>query len=427
MPNAQPGVELSHVVNLAIAATRERVGDAPVAVVAEYPAHFPALGGDARSLTDLLADIVQRAVERTAGGEVRVWVEMLPAGEKLVLRGRVFGDLAGLEEAGPWALVRVSLQTEGREWAPPLDSARQPAWEATVARLEGRLWYEQRETTVTVNLALPLLAAGANGEGPDVTALRQAVRSRVAPGGERAKRLLVMVAERGLREALDRDLTRAGYEVVTTDRGEEVLGLARQVQPDLVLLDLLSREPDAIEVAGVLKQDRRTRAIPVLFITSSEEEEGPVQMGAVGFMVRRAGTGALVQAVQTVLQSGLQPAARVLVAEPDDVARTGMVRMLQAYGYRVTEATGPEEALVLAERLAPGLILVNASLAKERDYWLLRGLRQVAPVAEIYVLAEAMGEAEAQAALKRGASVAGETGRLSDLLRRMQRGGSGSK
>lgn len=425
MANAQPGVELPHVVNLAIAATRERVGDAPVAVVAEYPAHFPALGGDAQSLTDLLADLVQAAVERTGGEEVRVWVELLPAGERPVIRGRVVGDLAGLEEAGPWALVRVGFQAPEEGWQPPLDEARQARWQASVARAEGRLWYEQEGLAVTISLALPLLAAGANGEGPDVTALRQAVRSRIAPGGERAKRLLVMVAEKDLREALDRDLTRAGYEVVTTDRGEEVLGLARQIQPDLVLLDLLSRDPDAFEVAGVLKQDRRTRAIPVLFITSSEEEEGPVQMGAVGFMVRRAGTGALVQAVQTVLQSGLQPAARVLVAEPDDVARTGMVRMLQAYGYRVTEATGPEEALVLAERLTPGLILVNASLAKERDYWLLRGLRQVAQGAEIYVLAEAMDEAEAQAALRRGASAAGETGRLSDLLRRIQ-GGPGA-
>ena len=38
----------------------------------------------------------------------------------------------------------------------------------------------------------------------------------------------------------------------------------------------------------------------------------------------------------------------------------------------MTEAAAAEEALALAERVAPGLILVNATLAKERDFWLLR-------------------------------------------------------
>ena len=85
-------------------------------------------------------------------------------------------------------------------------------------------------------------------------------------------------------------------------------------------------------------------------------------------------------------------------------------------------ASGPEEGLVLAERVHPDLVLVNAGLAQERDYWLLRGMRRAAEKAEIVVMAEAMSEAEGKAAMRRGASGYSETGKLSDLLRRGKRG-----
>jgi DNA-binding NarL/FixJ family response regulator len=110
------------------------------------------------------------------------------------------------------------------------------------------------------------------------------------------------------------------------------------------------------------------------------------------------------------------------VVEPSDALRETMVLMIQAHGYRVTEAGGPEEALVLAERVKPGLVLVNAGLAQDRDYWLLRGLRQVSTDIPVFVLAEALSEAEGKAAVRRGASGYTQTGKLPDLLSRVKTG-----
>ncbi len=139
-------------------------------------------------------------------------------------------------------------------------------------------------------------------------------------------------------------------------------------------------------------------------------------MGAASFLVRHAGTGSLLATVRSVLHEGLSPATRVLVVEPDEVILENIVMMIQASGYRVTVATAPEEALVLAERVDPGLILVNAQLARERNHWLLRSLRQNSEESEIIVLATALSDEEGQAAINRGASGYGETGDLSDLL-----------
>jgi DNA-binding NarL/FixJ family response regulator len=116
------------------------------------------------------------------------------------------------------------------------------------------------------------------------------------------------------------------------------------------------------------------------------------------------------------LESGISPSSRVLVVEANDVTRETIIQMIQSQGYRVTEARGPEEALALAERLSPRLILVNSQIAQERDYWLLRSLRPLSHDVDIFVLADVLSEEEGRAAISRGASGYSQTGRLRELL-----------
>ena len=104
------------------------------------------------------------------------------------------------------------------------------------------------------------------------------------------------------------------------------------------------------------------------------------------------------------------------MVEPDSALRENMIVMLQQQSFRVTEAAGAEEALVLAERLEPAVVLVNSQVAEARDYWLMRRLRRLSEAMQIMVMAEAMSEAAGRAAMRRGASGFGETGKLPDLL-----------
>jgi DNA-binding response OmpR family regulator len=166
----------------------------------------------------------------------------------------------------------------------------------------------------------------------------------------------------------------------------------------------------------VLKQDSFAQNIPLLFLTSVTDPEEGLRMGAVGFMIRPEGTGRLLTAIDAVLVSGISPSSRVLIIEPDDATRESMILMIQAQGYRVTEARGAEEAIALAERIEPGLALVNSELAHDRDYWLLRSLRQIADEMDIFVLADVMSEEEGRAALSRGASGYSQTGKLREIL-----------
>lgn len=431
------GVDLPSVIDRVIEDVAGEVEGRLVTVVAEYPAHLPAVAGDEQELAGVLARLISIAAQLIDQGEVSVRAELLSAGEAPAAVGLWTEGLERLAEAGPWALVRVSFGAPSTTDAPIPDvllgldrradtpAAQDRALALSECRqalesLGGALWVETTpRDRLAFGMAIPLMAA--QSAGPDVSPLRRVVHEHLPERAGDTPTLLLLVEGDDLRSTLAHDLVDAGYRVVLTSGGADVLALSRAEQPDIILLDLLARSPNAFDVAMVLKQDRRTRNIPVLFLTSVDDPHiGGKRMEAVNFMVRPAGTGALVSAIHSVLNSLPSPSSRVLVVEPDNAAREMMILMIQAYGYRVTEATGPEEALALAEHVKPGLILLNARLAQERDYWLVRGLRQVPSESEIFVLADAMSDAEGQAAISRGASGYSETDKLPDLLDRVR-------
>ena len=428
-------VYLPSVIEEAIGAVANLVGDKPVAVIAESPAHLPATVGCSEPLVQVITSLIAHTIKVTDREQVRVQAELLPADGTTPGAGFAYEGMPALEERGIWAVVTVSdvedqvklptleIHDELFEMSdmeePDAEGLTLTSCKSIIEGFGGYFWAEgQAGVGSRLRMALQLQAAGATTT--DVSFLRRAVDTRLDEDIQFTKTLLLLVEDLGLQDLLSKDLTEAGYRVVITPNGGDVLPLAINEQPDLVLLDLLVRDPLALDVALVLKRDSRTQGIPVLFLTSVDDPQVGTRMGAVDLVVRSVGTGALLTIVNTVLRAGLSPTSRVLVVETDDVLRENMVMMIQAHGYRVTVATGPEEAQVLAERVDPGLILVNAELAQERDYWLLRGLRRISEDSEIFILADALSDKEVKAAISRGATGYSETGKLPDLLNQVR-------
>lgn len=385
-------------------------GEKPVTVVAEYPAHLPAVRASKGQIVQMIGGVIGQAVEAVDRGEVTVSAEIQSESEG---------------GTGPWAIVVIRLPASAQasqqaldlamalEKKPTDDPSDLPVIRALAKSLGGDLWLEgPKSERPRLILSFPLLATQ-RGEG----GIRSIVESHLALDSDNIETLLILVEDPARLKTMSMELGEEGYRVVATSSGREVLALAREERPELILLDMLSRDPEALEVAMLLKQDHRTLNIPVLFLTSmSDPREEEERLGAASFLVRPTGTAALVSTIQGVLGSGVSPAGRVLVVEQDDAARETLVMIIQTHGYRVTEAAGPEEGLALAEHIPPELVLVNAMMARERDYWLLRGLRQLGHPFDIFVLAEALSEEEGKAAVDRGASGYSETGNLGQLL-----------
>lgn len=72
-------------------------------------------------------------------------------------------------------------------------------------------------------------------------------------------------------ETLRRILEKHGHRVSTAQEGDSGIRLAKDVRPDVILLDCVMPGLNGIDVCRRLKQDPATRPIPVIFLTAVED------------------------------------------------------------------------------------------------------------------------------------------------------------
>ncbi|TFG72253.1 MAG: response regulator, partial [Anaerolineales bacterium] len=71
--------------------------------------------------------------------------------------------------------------------------------------------------------------------------------------------------------------SRAGYRVHGADSGEKALVMAREIQPDLILLDIMLPDIDGYEVASRIHSDKRSKDIPIIFISALNDMDSKVK------------------------------------------------------------------------------------------------------------------------------------------------------
>jgi len=87
------------------------------------------------------------------------------------------------------------------------------------------------------------------------------------------KRILV-VEDNPINLTLLKQLLKAhGYEVLGTPEGLRALDLAREKQPDLILMDIRLPDLSGLEVTRLLKQDDQTKTIPIVAVTALANPE----------------------------------------------------------------------------------------------------------------------------------------------------------
>lgn len=91
-------------------------------------------------------------------------------------------------------------------------------------------------------------------------------------------RILVAEDEKDIRELIAFTLRFAGFEVLLANNGIEAVALAETEQPDLVILDVRMPRMTGYEACRQLKENPRTQAIPVVFL-SAKGQEAEIQQG----------------------------------------------------------------------------------------------------------------------------------------------------
>ena len=83
------------------------------------------------------------------------------------------------------------------------------------------------------------------------------------------KTILIIEDEVAIVEILTFNLEKEGYRVISALDGEDGVRLAKEENPDLILLDVMLPKMDGFEVC---KKIRRTSEVPIVMLTARTEE-----------------------------------------------------------------------------------------------------------------------------------------------------------
>ncbi|MDI3381549.1 response regulator [Xenophilus aerolatus] len=174
---------------------------------------------------------------------------------------------------------------------------------------------------------------------------------RDLPRGDR-RRVLVIEDEPQFARILFDLAHEYGWHCAVAHAAQDGFALALELQPHAILLDMRLPDSPGLSVLQRLKDDARTRHIPVHVVSAQDQSAAALHLGAVGYALKPT-TREQLQAVFARLDAKLsQQLKEVLLVEDDDVQRESVVHLIGDEDVRITAvATGEEALALLRERV----------------------------------------------------------------------------
>ena len=87
------------------------------------------------------------------------------------------------------------------------------------------------------------------------------------------KKILIVDDEQDIVESLKFVFEGCNYTCYTAFNGEDGLKLAREISPDLIILDVMMPRINGYKISRLLKFDKKYKDIPILMITARSQDE----------------------------------------------------------------------------------------------------------------------------------------------------------
>lgn len=143
-----------------------------------------------------------------------------------------------------------------------------------------------------------------------------------------------------------------GFKCIIALDGESGLHYADFYQPHAIILDIGLPGIDGYEVMERLKNNIKTRHIPVHFISAADKSLEAMKMGAIGYLTKPVSPAKLDDAFKKIETIISKPIKKILVVEDDEIMRKSIVNLLTDDSLRITAIESGEEAynLLLKEK-----------------------------------------------------------------------------
>ena len=225
-----------------------------------------------------------------------------------------------------------------------------------VAQQEGTIWVESEigngsrfSFTLPQGHPIPKFSEAASGVVP-------------IPSGRAQPLVLVVDNEPVSRELLASHLVGENFQTEMASSGDEALAKARQLQPDVITLDMIMPGKGGWMVLSELKANPTTARIPVVVVSIVDDKKGVLAMGAAECLVKPVSKEILLKALLRQLPGSKTGPPAILVAEDDPAVLKVITEVLSGAGYSPLLARNGQEAHDILWR-----VRVDADCARPGD------------------------------------------------------------
>jgi DNA-binding response OmpR family regulator len=121
-------------------------------------------------------------------------------------------------------------------------------------------------------------------------------------------KILIVDDEPQATTLLEMLLSSRGYETVSVNESSQAFNVAKETDPDLIILDLMMPEPDGFKVCRMLRADSRFLLTPILIITALDDTDSRIVAfgaGADDYLIKPYNVDELISIIKVLLHNGI--------------------------------------------------------------------------------------------------------------------------
>src|SRR6476620_4494551 len=122
-------------------------------------------------------------------------------------------------------------------------------------------------------------------------------------------KVLIVDDEPDIRELIEYNLKKEGYQVYTATNGQEAVTEAKRILPDLIILDIMMPKMDGIEACRILRSMNEFKNTFMVFLTARSEEYSEIagfNVGADDYIAKPIKPRALTSRINAILRRNTQ-------------------------------------------------------------------------------------------------------------------------
>ena len=146
------------------------------------------------------------------------------------------------------------------------------------------------------------------------------------------EKILLVDDEPDIIEFLGYNLTKEGYDVTTSTSGKEAVEIAKRINPDLILLDVMMPEKDGWNVLIELKNDAQLKDVPVIMLSVLDSLELGYVLGAKGYLTKPIRKELLLETIENCIPINNKDKGPVLILDDDEDAQLLRDKILSKKG-----------------------------------------------------------------------------------------------